>query len=590
MTSRFKSHIDPIDHTSYMKRHLRPLTPFDKDFHLLPHQVTAITRLLKSSNIIYADKPGLGKTIGAAVHAKMLSEYAIEAMVRDVVPSRSPSTFYQQTFAKKTNACIDMEHTNLRLLFICDAPMVQHWYHFFTVISPQFANKHVYKRPRNFTKIGTIGFPPRQSDTVIITSFAAIEYACRDNIKDESKELPAILKIHWDKVYIDEAHRLANDLTSTHKAVLKLKSKGYVLITGTPVINTIRNLRAFATIFENSTSMEEKSKRGKAFWRGRRVDDPEVKLWCEEFMFSRNNDEAYQLAVAAKDVIAIDMLAERKRIVVEEDLGDFNSLQKSLMTQYYKHFHIMKACDDKKKSRKTNSVICMATYLQRINISPYLVANLNSNHDFAQNKLAIKNDTINPIWSMIDPTTLYETSAMLQYIVRILLRAKYEKKKVIVFNSSVQTLKMFQHILTSPIKLYEEWTTVVTPQQHVVVLQGSEYTETSERRAITRTIQAKSIFNAQTMSATDNPVVLVSTKYGSCGLDLKAACIAILTDSSFNPMIDIQALLRIDRIGQKSLVEFHIPGYLFSPWSCHRWILSVCNPKLHQAGIVTPHI
>jgi len=52
-------------------------------------------------------------------------------------------------------------------------------------------------------------------------------------------------------------------------------------------------------------------------------------------------------------------------------------------------------------------------------------------------------------------------------------------------------------------------------------------------------------------------VFLLSTRAGGLGINLTAADTVIIYDSDFNPQMDLQAMDRAHRIGQKSLVNVY---------------------------------
>ena len=52
----------------------------------------------------------------------------------------------------------------------------------------------------------------------------------------------------------------------------------------------------------------------------------------------------------------------------------------------------------------------------------------------------------------------------------------------------------------------------------------------------------------------DRFIFLISTRAGGLGLNLMTANIVILYDSDWNPQIDLQAMDRAHRIGQKKIV------------------------------------
>jgi SWI/SNF-related matrix-associated actin-dependent regulator of chromatin subfamily A member 5 len=53
----------------------------------------------------------------------------------------------------------------------------------------------------------------------------------------------------------------------------------------------------------------------------------------------------------------------------------------------------------------------------------------------------------------------------------------------------------------------------------------------------------------------DKNVFLISTRAGGLGLNLMTANIVVLYDSDWNPQIDLQAMDRAHRIGQKKVVQ-----------------------------------
>lgn len=55
----------------------------------------------------------------------------------------------------------------------------------------------------------------------------------------------------------------------------------------------------------------------------------------------------------------------------------------------------------------------------------------------------------------------------------------------------------------------------------------------------------------------DRYIFLLSTRAGGLGINLTAADTVIIYDSDFNPQMDLQAMDRAHRIGQKSMVNVY---------------------------------
>lgn len=65
----------------------------------------------------------------------------------------------------------------------------------------------------------------------------------------------------------------------------------------------------------------------------------------------------------------------------------------------------------------------------------------------------------------------------------------------------------------------------------------------------------ESSIDAFTAPGSEKQVFLVSTRAGGLGLNLMTANIVILYDSDWNPQVDLQAMDRAHRIGQKKVVQ-----------------------------------
>jgi SWI/SNF-related matrix-associated actin-dependent regulator of chromatin subfamily A member 5 len=55
----------------------------------------------------------------------------------------------------------------------------------------------------------------------------------------------------------------------------------------------------------------------------------------------------------------------------------------------------------------------------------------------------------------------------------------------------------------------------------------------------------------------DKFIFLLSTRAGGLGINLTAADTVIIYDSDFNPQMDLQAMDRAHRIGQKNIVNVY---------------------------------
>ena len=94
------------------------------------------------------------------------------------------------------------------------------------------------------------------------------------------------------------------------------------------------------------------------------------------------------------------------------------------------------------------------------------------------------------------------------------------------------------------------------------------------------------LFNSNTQSDQEKdeyPVLLLSTRAGGVGINLQVADTIILFDSDWNPQMDLQAISRAHRIGQKQVVlilRLVSMGADESTPSIEERLLDVANQKL----------
>ena len=123
-------------------------------------------------------------------------------------------------------------------------------------------------------------------------------------------------------------------------------------------------------------------------------------------------------------------------------------------------------------------------------------------------------------------------SGKLCVLERLLRHLLLEKHKILIFSQMTTTLDILQGYLSSlNIRSYR--------------LDGS--TSREEREA---NIAAFS----DPLDTADVPIYLLSTRAGGVGINLQAADTVIFYDSDWNPQVDMQAMSRVHRLGQKEVV------------------------------------
>jgi SNF2 family DNA or RNA helicase len=606
--------IPPTDHESFIRKSPKPLCPLNSKFRLMPHQVLALNMMLKNPAMIYADKPGLGKTPPTCFNIKILAEDWVQEQASSI--GMTTNKFYTELRKKGR---VPVERSNLQILIICDAGIVHRWIDDFKKISPEFYEKHVWHCPTSLLKPKKM---PRASHLVGIVTYSLVQRALSEwadykfsRVASTSTSTPPSTpwpcQRIWKQVVLDEAHRLSNADSGngshkgrgygrkTFEAIRTLESNTFLAITGTPVQQKISDLLSMAAIIMSATRLPPTevttdSPVNPSWWKKRSADHPDVKEWCKKFILSRTQTEVYNLALVARDIPAMNLLKLRQINVFRHDLGEMHPIQKDAISTHCSFSANLGGQPDIKANNI--NTLGMIGYLQRISVSPFLVPEspmmvtaskaplkaLSILENGEEMETGVPEDSggarHSERWKTIDPILLYETSPMIKYIVDIVRRAIATSKKVVIFNTEVQALQLFRRVLTSPITA--DGDIVLKPDQVPLMFSG-------EIKSLKR--RSEVIKNFQTLSSHETPVILVSTRAGCCGLDLSAGSIAIMTNHGFNPIPGIQAMERINRVGQMNDIELHYPRF-HCAWSLDPWIAAIHRKKLKDACSVAPHL
>jgi hypothetical protein len=403
-------------------------------------------------------------------------------------------------------------------------------------------------------------------------------------------------------------------------------------------------------ITNKSLGSSNKPLSGRRQWKKVEENDEMFIEWKKKYIISKTRMEAYNMAIQAGDTFAVELLRPRDVKVIIADLGEMSNKQKMMIVRYSKYFQEEE--DEKGKLRGSRNLCSMIGFISRIAVSHYLVPEFppespednlpskwkgrhahvakmrnkkldidsestvtrlrprplsslsstpnvlteskeikqsnetdksddNSDEDYFPDKDEINSsdddddDTLNDDKGgygeiKAPPATVRNEAPMIQYIVKVMQRAILEKRKVVIFNSEVRQLLLFKRVLVE---------TRVLKKDPIVFVGGTQ--NFSTRKEL--------LARFQCTSAEEEPLILVSTRAGCCGIDLSAGTIAIMSNHSFNPIVEIQAMERISRIGQLKDIELHYPRFN-GPWSLDEWISAVHRRKLRFAKLAASHL
>ncbi|XP_029430431.1 chromodomain-helicase-DNA-binding protein 2 isoform X2 [Rhinatrema bivittatum] len=313
------------------------------------------------------------------------------------------------------------------------------------------------------------------------------------------KDKTVLGSINWAFLGVDEAHRLKNDDSLLYKTLIDFKSNHRLLITGTPLQNSLKELWSLLHFL-----MPEKFE----FWedfeddhgKGRENGYHSLHKVLEPFLLRRvKKDVEKSLPAKVEQILRVEMSALQKQYY------------KWILTRNYKAL-------SKGTRGSTSGFLNIVMELKKCCNHCYLI------------KAPEENERENRQENL---QSLVRSSGKLILLDKLLTRLRERGNRVLIFSQMVRMLDILAEYLT--IKHY--------PFQR---LDGSIKGEIRK--------QALDHFNAD---GSEDFCFLLSTRAGGLGINLASADTVVIFDSDWNPQNDLQAQARAHRIGQKKQVNIY---------------------------------
>uniref|UniRef100_A0A8C6XQR3 Chromodomain helicase DNA binding protein 2 n=1 Tax=Naja naja TaxID=35670 RepID=A0A8C6XQR3_NAJNA len=313
------------------------------------------------------------------------------------------------------------------------------------------------------------------------------------------KDKAVLGSINWAFLGVDEAHRLKNDDSLLYKTLIDFKSNHRLLITGTPLQNSLKELWSLLQFimpekFESWEDFEEDH------GKGRENGYQSLHKVLEPFLLRRvKKDVEKSLPAKVEQILRVEMSALQKQYY------------KWILTRNYKAL-------SKGTRGSTSGFLNIVMELKKCCNHCYLIKPPEENEkENSQERLQ----------------SLIRSSGKLILLDKLLSRLRARGNRVLIFSQMVRMLDILAEYLT--IKHY--------PFQR---LDGSIKGEIRK--------QALDHFNAE---GSEDFCFLLSTRAGGLGINLASADTVVIFDSDWNPQNDLQAQARAHRIGQKKQVNIY---------------------------------
>ncbi|XP_054000742.1 chromodomain-helicase-DNA-binding protein 1 isoform X2 [Hylaeus anthracinus] len=305
--------------------------------------------------------------------------------------------------------------------------------------------------------------------------------------------------LNWAVLLVDEAHRLKNDDSLLYKALAEFHTNHRLLITGTPLQNSLKELWALLHFIMPAkfNSWEEFEKEhDNAAQKGY----SKLHKQLEPFILRRvKKDVEKSLPAKVEQILRVEMTSLQKQYYKWILTKNYNALRKgvkgSTMTFLNIVIELKKCCNHAFLTKPTES------------------ERKESNEDYLQQ--------------------IIRGSGKLVLLDKLLVRLRETGHRVLIFSQMVRMLDILGEYL----------------QKRHFPFQRLDGSIKGELRK-----QALDHFNAD---GSPDFCFLLSTRAGGLGINLATADTVIIFDSDWNPQNDLQAQARAHRIGQKNQVNIY---------------------------------
>ncbi|XP_043280167.1 chromodomain-helicase-DNA-binding protein 1 isoform X2 [Venturia canescens] len=305
--------------------------------------------------------------------------------------------------------------------------------------------------------------------------------------------------LNWAVILVDEAHRLKNDDSLLYKALMEFHTNHRLLITGTPLQNSLKELWALLHFimpskFNNWEEFEKEH--DNAAQKGY----SKLHKQLEPFILRRvKKDVEKSLPAKVEQILRVEMTSLQKQYYKWILTKNYNALRKGVKGSTMTFINIvieLKKC-------------CNHAFLTK----PMESERKDSDEDYLQ--------------------SIIRGSGKLVLLDKLLVRLRETGHRVLIFSQMVRMLDILGEYL----------------QKRHFPFQRLDGSIKGELRK-----QALDHFNAEGSS---DFCFLLSTRAGGLGINLATADTVIIFDSDWNPQNDLQAQARAHRIGQKNQVNIY---------------------------------